>query len=68
MRVTSEQVQAFTLTNARGVEMRVLDYGGIIVSLRTPDRAGKLADIVLGFDDLQGYVKSSPYFGAISFM
>ena len=46
--------------------MRVLDYGGIIVSLRTPDRAGKLADIVLGFDDLQGYVKSSPYFGAIT--
>jgi aldose 1-epimerase len=63
---TGEQVQAFTLTNARGVEMRVLDYGGIIVSLETPDRTGKLADIVLGFDDLQGYVKSSPYFGAIA--
>jgi len=63
---TGEQVQAFTMTNARGLEMRVLDYGGIIVSLRTPDRAGKLADVVLGFDDLQGYVKSSPYFGAIT--
>jgi aldose 1-epimerase len=50
---TGEQVHAFTLTNARGLEMRVLDYGGIIVSLRTPDRAGKLADIVLGFDDLR---------------
>ena len=63
---TGERVQAFTLTNARGLEMRVLDYGGIIVSLRTPDRTGQLADIVLGFDDLQGYVKSSPYFGAIA--
>ena len=63
---TGEQVHAFTLTNAHGLEMRVLDYGGIIVSLRTPDRTGQLADIVLGFDDLQGYVKSSPYFGAIA--
>jgi aldose 1-epimerase len=63
---TGERVHAFTMTNARGLEMRVLDYGGIIVSLSTPDRAGKLADIVLGFDDLQGYVKSSPYFGAIT--
>ena len=59
-------VRAFTLTNAKGVELRALDYGGIIVSLRTPDRAGALADIVLGFDSLEGYVKSSPYFGAIT--
>jgi aldose 1-epimerase len=62
---SGENVRAFTLTNARGVEARILDYGGIIVSLRTPDRAGALADIVLGFDSLEGYVKSSPYFGAI---
>src|SRR6476661_2522873 len=63
---TGEQVHAFTMTSARGIEMRVIDYGGIIVSLRTPDRAGSFADIVLGFDDLEGYVKSSPYFGAIA--
>jgi len=63
---TGEQVHAFTMRNARGIEMRVIDYGGIIVSLRTPDRAGNFADIVLGFDDLEGYVKSSPYFGAIA--
>ena len=44
---------------------RILTYGGIVQSLETPDRAGKLDDVVLGFDDLQGYVKSSPYFGAI---
>jgi aldose 1-epimerase len=63
---TGEKVHAYTMKNARGVEMRVIDYGGIIVSLRTPDRAGNLADIVLGFDDLEGYVRSSPYFGAIA--
>jgi len=63
---TGEQVHAFTMRNARGIEMRVIDYGGIIVSLRTPDRAGNPGDIVLGFDDVEGYVKSSPYFGAIT--
>ena len=62
---SGEAVKVFTLTNANGVEARILDYGGIIVSLKTPDRTGKSADIVLGFDDLAGYVKSSPYFGAI---
>jgi len=60
-----EHVRVFTLTNARGIELRAIDYGGIVVSLRTPDRAGNLADIVLGFDSLTGYVTSSPYFGAI---
>jgi aldose 1-epimerase len=58
-------VDVYTLTNAHGIRMRVLTYGGIVQSLETPDRAGKLDDVVLGFDDLQGYVKSSPYFGAI---
>jgi aldose 1-epimerase len=58
-------VEVFTLTNRNGVETRILSYGGIIQSLRTPDRTGKTDDVVLGFDDLAGYVKSSPYFGAI---
>jgi aldose 1-epimerase len=58
-------VDVFTLINAHGVEVRILSYGGIIQSLRTPDRTGKLDDVVLGFDDMAGYVKSSPYFGAI---
>ena len=58
-------VDVFTLVNSRGIRMRVLTYGGIIQTLETPDRAGKLDDVVLGFDDLQGYVKSSPYFGAM---
>jgi len=60
-----DSVHVFTMTNANGVEVRALDYGGIIQSIRTPDRNGKFADIVLGFDTLDKYVKDSPYFGAI---
>jgi aldose 1-epimerase len=63
---SGQHVRAFTMTNSGGVAVRVLDYGGIIQSIRTPDRSGALADIVLGFDDVQGYVKSSPYFGALT--
>jgi aldose 1-epimerase len=58
-------VEVFTLTNANGLEARILSYGGIVQSLKTPDKTGKMDDVVLGFDDLAGYVKSSPYFGAI---
>jgi aldose 1-epimerase len=58
-------VELFTLTNGRGVEVRAMTYGGIIVSLRTPDRTGHVADVVLGYEGLDAYVKSTPYFGAI---
>ena len=59
------EVKAFTLTNINGIEMTVISYGGIITSLKTPDRNGNLADIVLGYDDLQSYLDFNPYFGAI---
>jgi aldose 1-epimerase len=58
-------VELFTLTNAHGVEVRAMTYGGIITVIRTPDRDGHLDDVVLGFDSLAGYLKDSPYFGAI---
>jgi aldose 1-epimerase len=58
-------IELFTFTNANGIEVRAITYGGIIVSLRTPDRNGKLDDIVLGFDALDGYLTNSPYFGAL---
>jgi aldose 1-epimerase len=58
-------IDLYTLTNANGVEMRVITYGGIVVSLKTPNRNGKLEDIVLGFDNLQGYLDKSPFFGAL---
>jgi aldose 1-epimerase len=60
-----QAVEVFTLTNGHGLRVRAITYGGIIVSLETPDRAGRLGDIVLGYDSLDGYLRSSPYFGAI---
>ncbi len=57
--------ELFTLTNANGIEVRVTNYGGIITSLKTPDRSGRFDDIVLGYDSLSGYLHDSPYFGAI---
>lgn len=58
-------VDVYTLVNAHGIRARILTYGAILQSLETPDRTGAMDDVVLGFDDLPGYVKSSPYFGAI---
>ncbi len=58
-------VEIFTLTNAHGIEARITNYGGIIVSLKTPDRNGQFADIVLGYDSLSGYLRDTPYFGAL---
>ena len=58
-------VEVINLRNSAGIEARVLTYGGIILSLRTPDRTGALDDIVLGFDDLAPYFTKSPYFGCI---
>ena len=55
----------FTLTNGHGIRMQVTNYGGIITSFLTPDRAGHLDDIALGYDSLSGYLRDTPYFGAI---
>jgi len=60
-----EAVDIYTLTNPQGIEVRAITYGGIITSLRAPDRNGKLDDIALGFDSLDGYLKNPPFFGAI---
>lgn len=62
---SGEEIQIYTLRNTKGMEARIMTYGGTVVSLKTPDREGKLADVVLGFDSLDGYVKGCPYFGAI---
>jgi aldose 1-epimerase len=58
-------VDVYTITNSHGMEVRAINYGGIIVSLRVPDKNLKLDDVVLGFDKLDGYLDKSPYFGAI---
>jgi len=58
-------VDLYVLSNGKGVEVSIATYGGVVVSLKTPDRAGKQADIVLGFDSLDGYLKGHPFFGSI---
>jgi aldose 1-epimerase len=60
-----QNVDLYTLTNAKGMEAKITTYGGIVTSLKVPDRNGKLDDVVLGFDNLDGYLKGHPYFGAI---
>src|SRR5215813_12219245 len=58
-------VDIYTLTNKNGLEAKITNFGGIITSLKIPDRHGKLEDVVLGFDNLDGYLKGHPYFGAL---
>ena len=60
-----EPVDVYTLTNANGVEVRAITFGGIITSIRIPDRTGKLDDVALGFNELEPYLRNAPYFGAI---
>ncbi len=62
---SGETVELYTLKNAKGMEADISTYGGVIVSLKVPDRAGALGDVVLGFDDFQGYLLPPPYFGAL---
>ena len=59
-------MKLFTLTNGKGAEVRIMNYGGIIVSLKMPDREGRLADVVLGFDTLEPYLGKHPHFGCIT--
>ena len=58
-------VRLYTLQNAHGMRATITNYGGIVTSLVVPDRNGRPGDVVLGFDSLEGYLRGSPYFGAI---
>jgi aldose 1-epimerase len=58
-------VDIYTLTNKSGIEARVMTYGATLVSIRLPDRNGVFADVNLGFDNLEGYLGTHPYFGAV---
>jgi aldose 1-epimerase len=61
-----EEVDLYTLKNTNGMEAKITNYGGIVVSLTAPDRNRTFADVVLGFNDLESYVsKNDPYLGAI---
>ena len=58
-------VKIYTLRNSGGVEAKISDYGGIVTSLKVPDRDGKMGDVVLGYNTLAGYLKVSPHFGCL---
>ncbi len=60
-----ETVNLYTLSNTKGMEVKISTWGGDIVSMKVPGKGGKADDIVLGFDTLDGYLKENPYFGAI---
>ncbi len=62
--VDGQEVSLYTLTNAKGLVMKVTNYGAIVTEMHVPDRNGKLGDVVAGYDNLDGYLKSTPYFGA----
>jgi aldose 1-epimerase len=62
---SGEKISLYKFRNANGLEAGVINCGGRLVSLKTPDRSGHFEDIVLGFDDLGGYCAKNPYFGAL---
>lgn len=60
-----QEVRLYTLRNSKGMESKITNYGGRIVTLLAPDRHGNLDDLVLGFDDLEAYLEENPYFGSL---
>jgi aldose 1-epimerase len=58
-------ISLYTMTNGKGVTMKVMNYGGIITSLHVPDKDGKPVDVILGYDSLAAYEKQNPFFGAL---
>jgi aldose 1-epimerase len=58
-------IDIYTLTNTKGMVAKIITYGGIVTELDVPDRTGKMADVVLGFKTLDGYLSDEPFFGAI---
>lgn len=55
----------YTLTSANGCEVKITNYGGIVVSVKVPDKNGHLGDVVLGYETLREYIENNPYFGAL---
>ncbi len=60
-----KEVSLYTLINSNGLKAEIINYGGVIVSLTVPDREGRMADVVLGYDNLEDYLDRSPFFGAL---
>lgn len=62
---SGESINQYTLTNRNGLQMQVINYGGTITSLKTPDRNGTLEEVVLGCDSLKDYLDGTPFFGSL---
>jgi len=61
----NKDISLYTISNDKGMEAQITNYGAIVVSLTVPDKNGKLDDVVLGYDNISGYFDNAPYFGAI---
>ena len=62
---SGETVYKYTLTNHHGVSADFITLGGTWVTMNVPDKKGKMADVILGYDNLEGYLSNNPHFGAI---
>lgn len=62
--ISNEEIKLYTLTNGNGMSATFTNYGAVLTSLMVPDKHGKLEDVVLGFDNLEGYQKNTPGFGS----
>ena len=62
---SGESTTLYTMTNANGVVVKVSNFGGTITSMVTPDKSGKMADILLGFDSVDGYLQNKSFFGSM---
>jgi aldose 1-epimerase len=65
-KVDGKPVSLYTLTNANGMVVKITNYGCTITEIHVPDKAGKMADVALGFDTLDGYLAKSPFFGCVA--
>jgi aldose 1-epimerase len=65
-RIDGEPIQRFTLSNSKGISADIINYGGIITAVHLPDRSRKTANVCLGFDSLEEYIKGQLYFGCIT--
>ena len=60
-----QKVDVYTLKNQKGMEVNIMTYGGIITSLKVPNKAGVSEEVAIGFNNLEQYTKPNPYFGAL---
>ena len=60
------KVELYELSNKNGIKVSIITYGGTITKIEVPDKDGMFDDVVLGFDNLEGYINNSPYFGCIT--